>query len=328
MSEDERIALLEALLARVLSRSRAVLSAPALAGAPIQGSSAAPSTTAPATPPPIRPKYSGRPELPAGLFATSQPNSFPTLLDSDRWSPPTPPPEPRVRNGSHAAPAGPPPMEVVELEVDPEPAFTPAPRVPPESRDVAEPPAVPPPLESRSRLVAASPAPEARDDDGAFDEDDEPSLAPPASAPSLVASDPTIADAERVRPIDAATAEASLEAIEATPSSSRRPISLETKMNEPDDDVAPLHSPPPKSGPLPAALPTFDLSMEPIESEASSVNVVTRVNGTVPAPEESRPSVVRTEMNARQDVALIVPPARPTPAAKTFGELLDEAFDL
>ncbi len=155
-------------------------------------------------------------------------------------------------------------MEVVELEVDPEPADTPAPVASapreepvsgradtapafssPDSSSSADPNTqVPAPLESRSRLVVAATAivdgGEALEpaDEGAFDQ---------------AASDPTI---------EAAAADVSAEALEdeEAPSSSRRPISLEAKMSEPDDDAAPLHSAPRESGRIPAALPNLELA--------------------------------------------------------------------
>jgi len=217
-------------------------------------------------------------------------------------------------------------MEVIELEIDPEPSSSPSPAevaaIADEQALADAAPAIPAPLESRSRLVSAPPIsldqfePLEAPDEGDFDQ---------------ASSDPTL---------EVASAEISLDAIEEeedeAPSSSRRPISLETKMSEPDDDVAPLHSPPPKSGPLLAALPNLDFaiepSREPIAPEASDVSLVvaqasTPRAGATDAFPASGASVVRADP-ARADVALFLAAPQEKPALKTWGELLDEALSL
>jgi hypothetical protein len=187
-------------------------------------------------------------------------------------------------------------MEVIELEVDPDPSIPP----PPVSGTLMEAFGAPYPdgpsgslpveeaLESRSRLVSAPPLPLEPLDVG-----DE----PPGHAPS----DPTIEVAA------AEVSRAELEALEAdrAPTSSRRPISMEEKMNE-LDDVVPLHTPPPESGRLPAATPAFDLGFEP----------------------EPAPHVVRAEPDPGADVAVFVGGPPGTSDVKTFGELLDDALSL
>ena len=139
-------------------------------------------------------------------------------------------------------------------------------------------------LESRSRLVSAPPQPV---------ETSEPR--PP--------SDPTI---------EVAAAEVSrteLEEIEEerAPSSSRRPITMETKMNELEDEAwespagdeaPPLHTPPPESGKLPAASPALELE------------------------------AVHPELPARTEVAVFVASPRSELAEKSFGELLEDALSL
>jgi hypothetical protein len=254
-----------------------------------------------------------------------------------------------------------PPMAVVELEVDPDPSIPPPPLSPalaisaaagiapddatldgsaPASRRTVE-----EPLESRSRLVSAPPL--AAPDSGDTIEPLEP-LEPLDTIEPLeplepldvmdpldlgtgprppAASDPTI----EVAAADVSRAE--LEALaedEEPPSSSRRPITIEEKMSELDDDVAPLHTPPPESGRLPAALPTFELAFEP---QANSLRVEEVPKGseltTVRAEgmDRSDVSVVRAEPPEDAEVAVFVT-GRGASGAKTFGEILDDALSL
>ncbi len=246
----------------------------------------APPTAAPAPPappsPPVRPKHAPRPEVPAGLFSAGrlEPTSSPTEIAAARngvWSPPDPPP-----------------MEVIELEVDPDPSLPPPPFDDASFEDtrpgdLAPVVSFPAPLESRSRLVVA---------DAIADE----SPAPLESEPPAPASDPTI----EVAAVEVSQREIEALEEELAPSSSRRPISLEEKMSEVDD--APLHAAPPESGSLPAAVPAIDLAFER-EAEAEAKRT-------------------HAEPDVRAQVAVFLPASPPAPAAKTFGELLDAALSL
>jgi hypothetical protein len=188
------------------------------------------------------------------------------------------PPEP-----SHARPVEPPPREVVELEVDSvssipaPPAAGPVLDRPDRGADAA-PNGLPTedPLESRSRLVSAPP------------------VSLEASEPQAPPSEPTL---EVVSAEISATELAALEA-DRSPTSSRRPISMEEKMNDAGDDAVPLHTPPPESGKLRAAAPTIELE------------------------------AVQPDLPPRADVALFVGGPRSESPQKTFGELLDEALSL
>jgi hypothetical protein len=176
-------------------------------------------------------------------------------------------------------------MEVIELEVDPDPSIPPPPisSVPDGAFGRTGEDA---PFESRSRLVSAPPV--------ALDGLDEP-------APGA-ASDPTI----EVAAAEVSRAELdALEGDDGAPSSSRRPISLEEKMSERDEDVVPLHAPPPESGKLPTAAPTIELGFEP--------PLAKEVTRATPAPQANVASFVGRA---------------PAPSAKTFGELLDDTLSL
>jgi hypothetical protein len=115
------------------------------------------------------------------------------------------------------------------------------------------------------------------------------------------------------------------------PSSSRRPITIEEKMSELDDEVAPLHTPPPESGRLPAALPTFELAFEPeaaagAEAPDRTDKSTVRIEATEERPEMS---VIRAELPSdHAEVAVFVNRPRSYPGAKTFGEVLDDALSL
>jgi hypothetical protein len=90
-------------------------------------------------------------------------------------------------------------------------------------------------------------------------------------------------------------------------------------MNELDDDVVPLHSPPPASGKLPAASPSIELE----ELRAQQSQSAPRHTGP-----ELELEAVRAELPARDEVPLFVGSARRDLAATTFGELLDEALSI
>ena len=333
MNVDEHIAKLEALLARVRSRSRAPVErrAPAAPRPPLHASPLELPTPAgafhpsplpppPAQPiPPTRPKYASRPEFPAALFAprsTPPPSNAPvegsldSTLNEITVSPPRSPvrPEPSFVRAAHAA--EPPPMEVIELEVDPDPSEGPPPvsssAFPSEGGRLVlrgemqdEPSGALPveePLESRSRLVSAPPVP--------------PDHAEAEEPSGHVASDPTIEVAA------AEVSRAELEALEAehAPSSSRRPISMEEKMNELDDDIVPLHTPPPESGRLPTASPAIELSFETKKAQPEALPVGREVT--------------RAQPSETADVALFVGQAPEARAPKTFGDLLEDALSL
>jgi hypothetical protein len=220
-------------------------------------------------------------------------------------------------------------MHVVELEIDPEPLSEPLPA--PESFSELSlpgdrpsqaaaadtgPAAVDETLESRSRLVAAAPLLE--DEDGSA-----------ASDPTIEVAAAEVSSAELI-------ALQGLPEDEEAPSSSRRPISLEQKMREPEEE-APLHLPPPESGKLPAASPAIDLTL-PAESRARETPP------EPPAPmreaREARAEAERTvagasvhaatkvEALAEVQVASFVGVPPNADAMKTFGEILDEALAL
>ncbi len=418
MIDAERLAKLEALLARVRSRRRELgtespgslpftvaahtevalppaIPSPPADPAPFRPLSEpppaswesplpprAPTPPRPAAPPPppsapsLRPKHTSRPEVPLGLFAMRPLEPLGSLTSFEPLGSleplparPSPPGDRSTRNDDWPAPPEPPPMEVIELEVDPDPSVFPPAAAPPPSAPRLTPAPVPPlvddtlevtrvtgrpslstplpaapppaagapppapfapeplapapkePLESRSRLVAAP----------AFLPDEPPESLPEGESddvPGYVPSDPTI------EVVAAEVSHGELEALEdggegevgdedSAPSSSRRPISIDAKMSE-ADDVIPLHPPPPESGPLPAASPTIDLSLEPATSlpltpeRAEPTATVVRAEPAV--------TVVRAE-SARTDVAVFVA-LESELGAKTFGELLDEALSL
>ncbi len=333
MMEDDRIAKLEALLARVRSRTRPpdadgngdgdanvkplALSAPrSPLDMPTPHAAFRPSPVPP--PPsqpiaPMRPKHTSRPEVPA--FSLGTPES------------------------SQVRPLEPPPMEVVELEVDPDPSIPPPPISGPPSwssagtswgpaEDFASlrpegasgPTPIEEPLQSRSRLVSAPPTPMeplgAGDERDARDEGDgRATSVGEEPAGQRVPSDPTIEVAA------AEMSNAELEELEAdrAPTSSRRPISMEEKMSELDDDVVPLHSPPPASGKLPAASPSIELE----ELRAQQSHSAPRHGGP-----ELELEAERAELPAHEEVPLFVGSPRRDLTAATFGELLDDALSI
>lgn len=344
---------------------------------PLPNAHPAPSPAVPAAPP-SRPKYASRPEVPvAGLYAKGSVES-PYAQPEGELSWPPPPVEPESRpEPAPLKTDSVPPMAVVELDVDPDPSIPPPPLAPappvsasrsaaddasaegsgPASRRTVE-----EPLESRSRLVSAPPVAALDSGDGVDSGDAiEPldALEPLGTLEPLepmeplephdimepldlgteprppAASDPTI---------EVAAAEVSrteLDALaedEEPPSSSRRPITIEEKMSELDDDVAPLHTPPPESGRLPAALPTFELAFEPQANalrveEVSTASEPTTIPADAPAAkardarEHGDVTVVRAEPPEETEVAVFVT-GRGAAGAKTFGEILDDALSL
>jgi hypothetical protein len=349
VKDDDRIAKLQALLARVRSRSRAprtpggpypprapVRPGPLEIATPMAAFRPSPlpppealATTSPPQPeplplpialplPPIQTTYATRPEVPSGLFVTPQPHP----------------------SGVRAV--EPPPMEVIELEIDPDPSMPPPPVSGPRDDhdasldDFSSAPGERPsgPLlaetrfESRSRLVSALPAalaafepleaPQPLDSLDSLDPLDQ--LDPALDPPGHVPSDPTIEVAA------AEVSRAELDALEAehAPSSSRRPISMDEKMSELDDDV-PLYNAPPESGRLPAVSPTFDLTfVEPTFAEATEP-------GATSAIRAERPAVTRVPGlpgTTESDVAVFVGAAPSGATPTTFGELLDDALSI
>jgi hypothetical protein len=360
VSTDDRIAMLEALLARVKSRDRTNANGGASAGtngtkphaddeavlSPLPASpldvptpmgafrpSSVPPPPAGFTPDP--PRYTSRPEAPA-LFsakpvapstrAPSDASLDQTLVEAATSS---------RRIAPRAEPSGvravePPPMEVIELDVDPDPSLPPPSVSPMSVSPVSGASRSEEGLESRSRLVSAPPlaldaldpldAIDGDDDDLMDDDEDEDEEPFALSAPGHAASDPTIEAAP------AEVSEAEMDAIEAAdraPSSSRRPISMEDKMSELEDDAPPLHTPPPASGKLPAASAAIDL--EPLDSQP--MLVAAPALASVPAPKITRESV-RAEPLAPMEVAVFVGRAPSDLASKTFGDLLDATLAL
>ncbi len=337
MTIDEQIAKLEALLALVRSRSRAKSLPPATNGAKVEAALAparlpklepspelprpppapppppqspldvptpmagfrpspvppAPSpSVAPEARPPSVPKVSQRPEAPPFFLTPLRTAAQKPVAAPVPSAPPAPlaPPE-----SSQVRPHEPPPMEVVELEVDPDPSIPPPSLVPVSGAEV---------LESRSRLVSAPPV--------ALEQDEEDG--PPGGYDSA-ASDPTIeiaaAEVSRteLEAIEASEADEAGEGHDRAPTSSRRPISLEEKMSEPDD-VPLLHTPPPESGALPAASPAIDVGFEPPAAPPA-----------VPAPRAIQAAPTQVE------VAAFVGRA-PDATAPSFGDLLDATLAL
>lgn len=341
MNLDDRIAKLQALLARVQGRSRSPHRAN---GGPNGGPAAPPVPVVPA----VVLREAPAPPLSASLAVTAAPP--PPVLTAVPPSPPQPfapaPSAPRVRVATPVEPlfaheelplptlppprpehsgvrvVDPPPMPVVELDVDPDPLPEPLP--PPESfSDLslpgdrpsqaadAGPAAADETLESRSRLVAAAAVVE--EDEGA------------------AASDPTIeVAAAEVSSAELVALQGLAEDIEA-PSSSRRPISLEQKMSEPEEE-APLHPPPPESGKLPAASPAIDLTLpEPRPREAAPEPVrEARKEAEAPAAPAPRETAAKASPASHEEAQVArfvgVPPN--ADAMKTFGEILDEALAL
>ncbi len=283
---------------------------------------------------PSAPRFSQRPEAPQ-IFAakpTAPPTRAPsdasidqTLVEASTSSRRLPPrPEP---SGVRAV--EPPPMEVIELDVDPDPSIPP-PSVSPVSGSAKSEEG----LESRSRLVSAPPVAlgsgdrgdddlgddDVGDDDGAEllddDEDEEPfALSVP---PGHAASDPTI------EAVPAEVSQAEMDAIEEAdraPTSSRRPISMEEKMSELEEDSPPLHSPPPASGKLPAASPALEL--EPLDSQPMPIAAPV----AVASPRLTR-EALRADPLPQTEVAVFVGRTPSDLAAKTFGDLLDATLAL
>jgi hypothetical protein len=186
VSNDERIAVLEALLARIRSRSKEPRDTRALVH-----DVAPPAAEAESREPTMRERA-----LEERITVTP---------------PPTRAPEP-----SQVRPIEPPPMEVIELDLEPDPTIPP-PSMEPSSRE----------LESRSRLVSAPPV---------TLEDEEVHAMPTAAASG---------------PVNLAGPDADID--EPAPSSSRRPISVEEKLKQLAEDDDAVHVPPPESGKVPAA---------------------------------------------------------------------------
>jgi hypothetical protein len=192
----------------------------------------------------------------------------------------------------------PPPMEVIELDLEPDPS------IPPPSIEAPHDDA----FESRSRLVSASPVTPEGDESRA-------ALRGAVSEPTLEVSEPA----------DLSSAE--LEAIEEpAPSSSRRPITVEEKLLQLAEEDDAVHVPPPESGKLPAA-PI--LNLEDPDGTGVLRRPAEEKPTTAPAPTatSAEPEVVRAEAAKTTEVAAFVGKA-PAPKPSTFGELLDLALRL
>jgi hypothetical protein len=219
-----------------------------------------------------------------------------------------------------------PPMEVVELEVDPYssertlPAASAAPPLPPSSEGAFV--ASDERLESRSRLVSAPPASHATYSGlgglGRLDIEVDDFAPPPTSDPTLRAALPP----SRGAPPEFGVLE------DSAPSSSRRPISMEEKMNEAEDEG--FHPPPPESGRLPAAAPSFELTFDSPRLPVTPPSEPTRPEGPSPMHAIARAEIGPDPdaVSAEVEVAAFVGEPRAPGTPKTFGELLDDALSL
>jgi hypothetical protein len=332
VSPDARIAKLEALLAQIKKRSAeprtraASPTAPEPAPVPVP----VPEIATP-IPPPI-PSAIPLPvpaELPPAFLPTAAPPA-PLLEARDTLAPipheaehdatiperpaaaPAPrPPEPSRVRAIDTAFGEPPPMELIELEIE-EPSVPPPP-MPEADRRVSETEI----FESRSRLVTAAPValPEAPDDDESLRQT--PAPEPPPSEPTLPLGDARAASAASLDEI---------EEEEAAPSSSRRPISVEEKLKQLAEDDG-VHVPPPESGRQPA-VPPIPLAFAPDETgvrRSDDLLQPTRI-----APDAARPTPISgnaLDAAASESVAAFVgKPPSPRPA--TFGDLIDQALKL
>ena len=248
----------------------------------------------PRTPPPTPERPSAtpsKPQAPSSTIAPPDASIDQTLADAAA-APTLLRRIPRAEPSSVRAVEPPPgPMEVIELDIDPDPSIA-----PPMSGGHEE------PLESKSRLVSAPPSL-----DRELDDDD--LLARPQP------SDPTI----EVGNVEVGHAELASFDDEPAPTSSRRPISMEEKMSE-LDDAPPLHAAPPESGRLPAANPAIELDLDTASTGVHKLHAMLEA-------ERSAELVERTRASERPAVAQFVGSA-PTAGASTFGEILDEALQL
>jgi hypothetical protein len=191
-------------------------------------------------------------------------------------------------------------------------------------------------LSSRSRLVSAPPvaldavddfhddSADLMEDDDEDEEEEEEPFALSVPVPGHAASDPTIeaAPAEVTQAeMDAIAAD---EESERAPTSSRRPISMEAKMSELEEDSPPLHAPPPASGKLPTASPAIEI--EPVESQPMPVAAIAAV--ATPSAKLARESVRAEALPPQAEVAVFVGRTPSDLAAKTFGDLLDATLAL
>ena len=205
-------------------------------------------------------------------------------------------------------------------------------------------------LESRSRLVSSTVDSEIGDEldelgESDVDDDDDVSEmhAKTSSSPSieiseLEAEDYTDEDEELLAAVAAEelAAEADItedEIEEPAPSSSRRPIVTDVELeDEPDEDSAPRHTPPPESGRQVAAPPVMQRDFTP---EVTGVREARRPTSApppparlpTPPPPALMPEVTRTALAASDAVASFVH-APPPFKAYTFGELLEAALEL
>jgi hypothetical protein len=243
-------------------------------------------------PPPDRPSATpAKPQAPSSTIAPPDASIDQTLADAAA-APALLRRVPRAEPSSVRAVQPPPgPMEVIELDIDPDPSIA-----PPMSGGHEE------PLESKSRLVSAPPA-------LGRELDDDDLLARPQP------SDPTI----EVGNVELGQAELASFDDEPAPTSSRRPISMEEKMSE-LDDAPPLHAAPPESGRLPAANPAIELELDMASTGVHKLQAMLDA-------ERTGELVERTRASERAAVAEFVG-AAPTSAAATFGEMLDEALQL
>ncbi len=359
MSTDDRIAILQALLARVKSRSGEhahtngtplhhddeVLGtmpsnpldvptpmaafrpsplppapSPPLAPPPAPPSSSTLSPPERVSQPPSGSKFSLRPEAPPLSFSVRPPASADLSepsLDRTFIEAVTPP----RRIAPPAEPSGvralqPPPMEVVELELDldPDPSIPPPPVAPPSVAPPASARKGDDAFESRSRLVSALPAAFETSDLADLDEGEEPfELARAASDPTIEAARAEVTQEE----LDA------IEEADRAPSSSRRPISIEEKMSE-QEDLVPLHTPPPESGRIPSALPVIELQLDP--EPASAPMPIAAHASPAEAPALARQALRAERPPAQAEVALFVGRAPNDDPPKTFGDLLEESL--
>ena len=354
MNVDEHIAKLEALLARVRSRSRATREPLRDSGAP----NGANRTTTPglaayveATPVTGSSGWSDVPSAPDVWEPEPTPNVPSASVAGDRGRSSDARDTSDLRDASDASDAAdeidertiqehpvaenvyiargamrapepsqtrvidPQPMEVIELDIDPDPSMLPPSNEP--SSDE--------PFESRSRLVAV-PAMEIGDDESRG-----------------IASDVTreagrgAGDGERVEtPASGDLGVAELDEIdEPAPSSSRRPISVEEKLKQLAEDDDSVHAAPPESGKLLAA-PILNLDEPDVAAErrgheerltppggAVTPGIVSAAGG---AGGRATPETARATL-AEGEVAAFTGKTGEARAA-TFGELLDATMKL
>ncbi len=328
MSPEERIAKLEALLERVTRRRaepRDEGAGPSLARVAATGEVHWPFPPRP--PAPVR--EAPRTPIPLGEDVTLLERTLVTVVDA----PPRAPEPSRVRaiEAIETSFAEPPPVEHMDLELETDTSL-----VPPSDRDpFASEPHL---LESRSRLVAATPE-RAFDRPGSLGlEEDLTSTPTPLTPRGLDEARDASTSATDFAPraVGPSVIDGLDELDEPAPASSRRPITLEEKMSELEGEDDALHAAPPASGRQPA-VPPIDLDVSPdVGAITGEERVAERPHERPrePSPEWARdrvqiardaPEVMRASPATSDAVAAFVG-RTPEPRPATFGELLDDAL--